>query len=297
MFYIGVDLGQSHDPTAIAVVEQVGDQFRCGHLERLPLGTPYPAVVGRVAHLMSHPTVAGNVRLAIDATGVGRPVCDMFAHAGIRFVGIIITAGHGETYPGGNYRHVPKITLISHVQALLHAGHLKIRQDLPEADNLVRELQDFRVNYSASGFMSFNAREGKHDDLVLALAVAIWCALRQRTGSESWDEYLDDWSKRRPAAGVADTDPVRASGPPFGWNLRNANEPLHKVWWPETLVPGTPDIRYSENKPYKPCTRSEAKYYLSRPAIAALNEALARELGEANPGLAEALGPLPRNQG
>jgi hypothetical protein len=147
----------------------------------------------------------------------------MFERAGIRFVGVIITAGHGETHPGGNYRHVPKITLISHVQALLHAGHLKIRQDLPEADNLVRELQDFRVNYSASGFMSFNARDGKHDDLVLALAVAVWCALRQRTGSESWDEYLDDWSKRRPAA-VADMDDIRAPGPAFGWNL--SSEPL-----------------------------------------------------------------------
>ena len=36
MFYIGVDLGQSRDPTAIAVVQQVGNQFRCGHLERVP---------------------------------------------------------------------------------------------------------------------------------------------------------------------------------------------------------------------------------------------------------------------
>jgi hypothetical protein len=219
MFYIGVDLGQSHDPTAIAVVEQVGDQFRCGHLERLPLGVAYPAVVDRVAALLQHPTVAGNVRLAIDATGVGRPVADMFTHAGIRFTGVIITAGNSETSPGGNYRCVPKITLISHVQALLHAGHLKIRQDLPEADNLVRELQDFRVNYSASGFMSFNAREGKHDDLVLALSVAVWCALRQRTGSESWDEYLDGWSRRRAGAGIADMDDIRAAGPALDHDL------------------------------------------------------------------------------
>ena len=68
---------------------------------------------------MQHPAVAGNVELAIDATGCGRPVCDMFAHAGIKFTGVIITAGHEETVGGkDNYRHVPKITLISHVQAL-----------------------------------------------------------------------------------------------------------------------------------------------------------------------------------
>jgi hypothetical protein len=279
MFYMGVDLGQTHDPTAIAVIQQAGEHFRCGHLERLPLGTPYPAVVGRVASLMQHPSLAGNVRLAIDATGVGRPVADMFTHAGIRFTGVIITAGHEETNPGGNYRHVPKITLISHVQSLLHAGRLKIRQDLPEADNLVRELQDFRVNYSASGFMSFNAREGRHDDLVLALSVAVWCALRQRTGSESWDEYLDDWSKRRHAA-VADMDDIRAPGGEFNWSLTKASEPLHKVWWPPTLVAGSSDIRFEGDQPYKPCTKKEARYYLGQPAIAALNEALQRELDE-----------------
>jgi hypothetical protein len=270
MFYIGVDLGQSRDPTAIAVVQQVGNQFRCGHLERVPLGTPYPLIVARVAALMQHPTVAGNVRLAIDATGVGRPVCDMFERAGIRFVGVVITAGHEETNPGGNYRHVPKITLISHVQALLHAGHLKIRQDLPEADNLVRELQDFRVNYSASGFMSFNAREGKHDDLVLALAVAVWCALRQRTGSESWDEFLEDWSRK----GGAKVAPTPA--PELGYDLNPP--PLVKVNVPPAAVPGLPGVRFIGDQAYIDTTPAEAAGWLRNPVWCALNGELAEEL-------------------
>jgi hypothetical protein len=262
MFYIGCDLGQSHDPTAICVVQQFGEQFRCGHLERLPLGTPYPMVVGRVAALMQHSAVAGNVRLAIDATGVGRPVCDLFAHAGIPFVGVIITAGHGETNHGDSYRSVPKITLISHVQALLHAGQLKIRSDMPEADNLIRELQDFRVNYSASGFMSFNARESKHDDLVLALSIALWCALRTRSGQEAWDEFLHRRSQGHGAIGAT------------------AQEETFRLWWPTPLVNGTPGIQFEENRPCKRCTLSDAKYYLSRPPIRALNEELARELLE-----------------
>jgi hypothetical protein len=64
--------------------------------------------------------------------------------------------------------------LVSGVQALLHEGRLHIQKDLPEAANLVRELQDFRVGFTAAGHMTFNAREGKHDDLVLALALAVW---------------------------------------------------------------------------------------------------------------------------
>jgi hypothetical protein len=270
MFYIGVDLGQSHDPTAIAVVQQVGEQFRCGHLERVPLGTPYPRIVGRVAALMQHPAVAGKARLAVDATGVGRPVCDMFERAGIRFVGVVITAGNSETNPGGNYRHVPKITLISHVQALLHEGKLKIRQDLPEAANLVRELQDFRVNYSASGFMSFNAREGKHDDLVLALSVAVWCALRQRTGQESWDEFLDDWSRK----GGAKAAPV--PGPEQGYDLNPP--PLVKVNVPTACVPGLAGVRFIGDAAYIEVARGEAAGWLRNPVWRALNRALAEEL-------------------
>jgi hypothetical protein len=40
----------------------------------------------------------------------------------------------------------------------------------------VRELQDFRVHFTGGGRMQFGAREGKHDDLVLALAIAVWNA-------------------------------------------------------------------------------------------------------------------------
>jgi hypothetical protein len=47
---------------------------------------------------------------------------------------------------------------------------------LVDAEALVQELQDFRVNYTDSGRLQFGAREGKHDDLVLGLAIAVWLA-------------------------------------------------------------------------------------------------------------------------
>jgi len=69
---------------------------------------------------------------------------------------------------------VPKLTLVSRLQALLHQGRLKIHRELDEAETLARELKDFRVEYTAAGHLTFNARSGKHDDLVLALAIAVW---------------------------------------------------------------------------------------------------------------------------
>ena len=115
--------------------------YRVGYLERLPLGTPYPGIVAYIGRLLGR--LAG-AELVIDFTG---PI-------------------HG----------VPKLDLVSRLQALLHDGRLKIHKDLAEADTLVRELQDFRCEFTAAGHLTFNARSGKHDDLVLALAIAVWRA-------------------------------------------------------------------------------------------------------------------------
>src|SRR5262249_44029940 len=113
--------------------------------------------------------------LVIDFTGVGRPVFDMFRFSGITPIGVLITSGAAETGSGWVYG-VPKLDLVSRVQAPLHEGRLKIHKDLAEADTLARELQDFRCEYTVAGHVTFNARSGKHDDLVLALAIAVWRA-------------------------------------------------------------------------------------------------------------------------
>ena len=51
------------------------------HVERVPLGTPYPEVVERVRELVTHDELAGRCALAVDATGVGAPVVDMLRAA------------------------------------------------------------------------------------------------------------------------------------------------------------------------------------------------------------------------
>jgi hypothetical protein len=71
---------------------------------------------------------------------------------------------------------VAKSALVSRVSALLHCGELKIERELADAAALTRELQDFRVNFSSAGNAIFNAREGSHDDLVLATALAVFGA-------------------------------------------------------------------------------------------------------------------------
>jgi len=155
--------------------------FQVGHLERLPLGTPYPAIVAHVGRLLTK--LPGHHELVIDFTGVGRPIFDMFVSSGISPTGVLITGGTAETRDGPTCS-VPKLTLVSRLQALLHEGRLKIQRELDEAETLVRELQDFRIDFTAAGHLTFNARSGKHDDLVLALAIAVWRA--HGGGNSGW---------------------------------------------------------------------------------------------------------------
>jgi hypothetical protein len=205
-YVVGVDLGQSYDPTAIAVVRRVDDDqkdpiFQVGHLERLPLATPYPGVVRRVAAMLNTPRLRDKSELVIDFTGVGRPVFDMFQVAGISPVGVSIHAGDAVTHEGRTYK-VPKLILISGVQALLHSGRLKIQRHLPDAPALVAELHDFRGVVSDTGYWKFGARSGKHDDLVLAVAIALWRANGGGIGCFGTMEYY-----RRAAHGTLNLEP------------------------------------------------------------------------------------------
>jgi hypothetical protein len=185
---LGLDLGQANDFTAFAAVERVqaitttGDEddgiFLVRHLERLALGTPYPRQVERVSEIVRQPAL-GAATLVIDQTGVGRAVFDMFAAADlpVDLVGVSIHGGDTVARDGGNYR-VPKRDLVAVMAVLLATGRLKIAEALPEAQTLTAELLNFRVKLDpTTAHDSYAAwREGQHDDLVLAVALACWHA-------------------------------------------------------------------------------------------------------------------------
>jgi hypothetical protein len=199
---VGVDLGQSTDPTAICVVEHIrgvldpgseldrycgltthlqkpAEQMHVRHLERLPLGLSYPDVVQRVADLLARPPLnESRVEFVIDETGVGRAVGDIFVQAALEPKRVSTTAGNEVTPAGLNRWHVAKGVLISNLDALLHKGVLRIAAALQEAGAMAEELKDFRRKVSDAGRATYAARVGRHDDLVLSVAIACWWASR-----------------------------------------------------------------------------------------------------------------------
>ena len=192
MYYLGLDLGQKRDFSAVVVVERI-DQRRAfmgssfekvvvRYAERLPLGTPYPRVVERVREIVRCDELFGNCAVAVDATGVGAPVVDMLraARLGCDLSAVTITGGDR----GQGKDSVPKRDLIAEVQVLLETGRLKIGS-IREAARLRRELMDMRASATGAGRVRMGAEGcGEHDDLVIALALACWRARRRVTDGE-----------------------------------------------------------------------------------------------------------------
>ena len=156
-YFVGLDLGQARDFTALAVLERsrpAEDPFRellqredwsefdlvaaqqtatkrertyaVRHLERFPLGTSYPAICDRIVELFAKPPVA-RATLVVDQTGVGRAVVDMIGRAGPKATirPITITSGL-EIVPDGAGWHVPKKELVTILQVLLQSRRLRV---------------------------------------------------------------------------------------------------------------------------------------------------------------------------
>ena len=201
--FIGLDLGQAQDFSALAIIECVRtatttgsngaranclntkdeiNSLHCIHLHRWQLRTAYPAIVADVVQMINaldpERSPDGKPVLAIDATGVGAPVVDLFKREQINAIlaPIQIVGGANVSEENGMTR-VPKRDLVSVVQVGLQNRKLKIASGLNLAETLARELQNFTVKITDAANDVYGAwREGTHDDLVLAVALAVWKA-------------------------------------------------------------------------------------------------------------------------
>jgi hypothetical protein len=191
MYLTGLDLGQAQDHTALAVLERTKapdpdrpercvNHYAVRHLQRFPPGTAYGDVAAALVKRFAAPPLAGS-SLAVDITGVGRPVLDLLrkARIGGTIRPITVTGGHEARSDDNGGWLVPKKEIVSALQVLLQGRRLKVSQALPESPTLVQELLNFKAKVTTTSADSFEAwRENPHDDLVLAIGIAAWVGER-----------------------------------------------------------------------------------------------------------------------
>jgi len=180
---IGIDIGQKRDPTAIAVAEmewraaagRTEDHYIVRHLQRLPLGTEYPAITARLGEVVAnvHKHGAPVQSVYVDATGVGQPVVDQLKGAGLRITAVYFTYGDRRKENEDKSITLGKAFLVSRLKVLMQSGRIHLPQT-DEMDAMQKELLDYEIRVDEQANDRYGAfKVGAHDDLVTALGLAV----------------------------------------------------------------------------------------------------------------------------
>lgn len=207
-YIVSVDLGQSMDHSALAVLRRCWwrpgqnpdpDTAKLWHevpeLIQWPLDTPYPQIIQEVEatyRAVDDGLSQWGTRLVVDQSGPGRPVLDALRvkvreankHAPTRLmrpIGVTITGGESVNVRDDGTLTCPKRDIASALVVEVQAGAFKVAAALPHAATLRDELATFgyKVNRRTQhlGYESLDA--AVHDDLVLAAALGLWYSTQQ----------------------------------------------------------------------------------------------------------------------
>ncbi|MCC2280270.1 hypothetical protein LKL35_33355 [Streptomyces sp. ET3-23] len=168
MAVFALDIGQTGDHTALAVLVPEPGGLLVSHIERIPLGERYARMTFHVAEAARIYTTAGHrVVVAVDRTGVGRPIVEQLraatsADEATTILGITWTGGRrlGGAWPDIT---VPRQHLIDALATVLEQRRLRVPPVLPAAGVLEAELHRYKAGHHLG-------------DLAAAVGMAAWCA-------------------------------------------------------------------------------------------------------------------------
>lgn len=200
--FMGLDLGQRQDYTALAVarrreletrwdpvtlVHRREPRLEFVHTERFPLGTSYVTIVREVRSLVQKLAARNEgVRMAVDATGVGVAVVDMLQSVGLRGVVWPVTVSGGSSNVRGSQGSevftVNKTSLFYGLRVGLEQGRTVFSSQMKNVQVLQDELCAMGTVAGQRGMRVSGAPGKQHDDLAFAAALAQWAAMRVHPG-------------------------------------------------------------------------------------------------------------------
>ncbi len=215
-FHLGADLGKQADYTAVCFLRKFTPLDRRSRvngqsvyailmMKRFPLKTSYVSIVSEISNRLRRAPFDGwqdnfGIRhpskiptfLAFDQTGVGQSVSellrnDTFLDSRLEQLYAINITGGREPSEGNDALNIPKRDLVMSTLIAFERGFIEFASDMPELPLLISELQNFEMRFTSKGNDSYSAKGSNHDDLVLALSLAVWSA---KNTDESFDEDL-----------------------------------------------------------------------------------------------------------
>ena len=162
-FYIGLDLAERRDYTALCVIQRKGQLLRLVHRRKFPLGTSLAAAIGYIKTLRENWN--GIRKVYVDITKHGEYFIQDMHEAGIpEAEGIIFTQRR-------------KQEMAQLLRQRIQEGKLRIPYDR----ELLNELNTERYMLTKTGAIKFYHPEGTHDDQFWALALAVYAAEMEET--------------------------------------------------------------------------------------------------------------------
>ncbi len=159
-YFAGLDLGKLQDYSVIAVIKKEGDVLKLVYLHQFPLGMPYTDVINTLVRANEKFDFK---KLLIDQTGVGEPILENIKEQGV-------TRVEGETLSQDK-----KTDLLTNLKLVMEQNQLAI----PYNKELCQQINDQQYSYGKNGKLSFNHPPNGHDDMLWALALAVYAAKTQ----------------------------------------------------------------------------------------------------------------------
>jgi hypothetical protein len=129
----------------------------------------------------------GQTTVIVDRTGA-HAAYDMLIEKGLSPIGMTISGGDSVNWDG-RYVTVPKMRLLTGLLSICYRGELEISKGLRDYPELRRQLQNIGTMATDSGTgETWRARRG-HDDLVIAVSMAVWYLENPGPNMGIWELY------------------------------------------------------------------------------------------------------------
>jgi len=174
---IGLDIGMKADYSALVCLNL--REKRVSAIQRWKLGTSLLKVADDSVSINSQ--LNADVML-IDATMNHSVYENIRKQSRIQVIPITITAGNKQSKNRFGGWNVSKTRLIHTLMNAIENKRFTIPSDPPE---LMNELMTMKSAISKAGNLKYEASPGNHDDLVMALTLAVWWAYKGSQSSEN----------------------------------------------------------------------------------------------------------------